>query len=311
MRLSRSRLLPARVSISLANDDVDTARLAAEELEALAAEFQGAAFSAAALTGRGSVELAEGHVEEAIASLDKAWRLWREIDLPYESAQARALLGEARMAAGDEAAAKMELAAARSGYERIGAAADARAVGERLGEDAAVASGSGRRVVRTFMFTDIVTSTDLVGVIGDAAWEDLLGYHDRALRAEFSNRRGQEVRHTGDGFFVAFESAADAIEAAVAIQRRLDAHRREHGFAPWVRIGMHTAEATPKGGDYAGQGVHVAARVGNLGAGEEVVVSADTVAAAGTIRFPLSAPRLETLKGVADPVTVYTVDWRS
>lgn len=310
IRLSRWRLLPAMVTIALAGGDVERARSAAEELEAVAAEFEGPAFAAAALMGRGSVELAAGQPEQAIAALDEAWRLWRDIDLPYESAQARALLGDARLAAGDAAAARMELSAARSAFERIGAASDARAVAERLGDDAGAGPGDGRRVTRTFMFTDIVTSTDLVGVIGDAAWEDLLRYHDRTLRAEFSTHGGQEVRHTGDGFFVAFESAGDAIEAAVAIQRGLENHRRQHGFAPSVRIGMHTAVATPTAGDYAGKGVHVAARVGDLGAAEEVVVSAATLEAAGPIRFPVSDAREETLKGVAEPVTVYTVDWR-
>ena len=94
------------------------------------------------------------------------------------------------------------------------------------------------------MFTDIVTSTDLVGLIGDDAWGELLRWHDRELRSAFANHRGEEVNHTGDGFFVAFERAIDGLECAVDIQRRLARHRHEHGFAPTVRIGLHTAEAS-------------------------------------------------------------------
>ena len=93
------------------------------------------------------------------------------------------------------------------------------------------------------MFTDIVTSTDLVGLIGDDAWGQLLGWHDRELRSAFASHRGEEVHHTGDGFFVAFEAPSDGLDCAVDIQRRLARHRHEHGFAPTVRIGMHTAEA--------------------------------------------------------------------
>ena len=66
-----------------------------------------------------------------------------------------------------------------------------------------------KRVTRTFMFTDIVTSTDLVGLIGDDAWGELLRWHDRELRSAFAQHRGEEVEHTGDGFFVAFERAVD------------------------------------------------------------------------------------------------------
>jgi len=77
-----------------------------------------------------------------------------------------------------------------------------------------------------------------------------------------------------------------------------------------VRIGIHTGEATPQGNDCAGQGVHIAARVGDPGDREEIVASADTLAAAGAIRFPLSEARLETLKGITEPVEVHTIDWR-
>ena len=310
MQLSRSRLLPAKVKIALANDDAEGARIAADELERIATHYERPAFDAGLLTARGAIALSEARPDDAVPLLDRAWRKWRDIDFPYESAQARVLLGEARAASGDETTARMEFDAARAGFERLGAVFDLRSVEELLGEDAAPGGGDGRRVTKTFMFTDIVTSTDLVGLIGDEAWEDLIRWHDRALRSTFLKHRGHEVRHTGDGFFVAFDDAGDGVEAAVAIQRRLAEHRREHGFAPWVRIGVHTAEVIPQGNDFAGQGVHVAARVGDIGEREEIVVSADALAAAGAIRFPLSEARAETLKGISEPVDVHTIDWR-
>ena len=310
MRLSRSRLLPAQVSIALANDDAETAHAAAEELESIAAEFERPAFEAGALAARGAIALDERRTEEAVATLDRAWRRWRDIEFPYESAQARVLLGQARAAAGDEVTGRRDLEAARAAFERLGAVFDVRRVEALLGDEAAPASGDGRRVTKTFMFTDIVTSTDLVELVGDDAWEDLIRWHDTALRSEIAKHRGHEVRYTGDGFFVAFDNAGDAVEAAVAIQRRLASHRREHGFAPWVRIGLHTAEATRQGNDYAGQGIHVAARVGDIGEREEIVISSDALDAAGAIRFPLSDARSETLKGINEPVDVHIVDWR-
>ena len=160
------------------------------------------------------------------------------------------------------------------------------------------------------MFTDIVTSTDLIGVMGDDAWSEVLRWHDRELRAAFGQHRGDEVSHTGDGFFVAFERAADAIDCAVDIQRRLARHRREHGFAPGVRIGLHAAEATRAGRNFTGGGVHVAARVGAAASKDEILVSRDVVADAGPSRFALSEPRSATLKGVKAPVEVQSVEWR-
>ena len=79
------------------------------------------------------------------------------------------------------------------------------------------------------MFTDIVTSTDLVGIIGDDAWEKLLRWHDRELRKSIAEHQGEEVQHTGDGFFVAFEHALDGVECAVDIQRAWSAIARNTG----------------------------------------------------------------------------------
>ena len=160
------------------------------------------------------------------------------------------------------------------------------------------------------MFTDIVGSTDLVGLIGDEAWSEVLRWHDRELRSAFSEHGGEEVDHTGDGFFVAFARPADAIEAAVDIQRRLVRHRKEHGFAPSVRIGLHAAEATRKGRNYTGQGVHVAARVGAAAGKDEILVSEGVLRDAGPIRFQPSEPRSVSLKGVKDPVEVRSIEWR-
>src|SRR5690606_6433379 len=115
---------------------------------------------------------------------------------------------------------------------------------------------------------------------GDSSWNDLISWHDRVLREAFTEHHGVEVRHTGDGFFVSFDAAAEAVRCAVAIQRRLKAHRREHGFAPLVRIGLHSAEASPHGSDYAGHGVHIAARVAAEAQGEELLVSSATLEAA-------------------------------
>jgi class 3 adenylate cyclase len=118
------------------------------------------------------------------------------------------------------------------------------------------------------------------------------------------------VNHTGDGFFVGFPDAKSALDCAVDIQRRLRSHRREQGFAPAIRIGIHAADATRSGGGYTGKGVHVAARIGAEAAAEEILVSLETLAGAGDVDYSVADPRALTLKGVTDPVEVSVVDWR-
>jgi class 3 adenylate cyclase len=168
-------------------------------------------------------------------------------------------------------------------------------------------SSGERRVVKTFMFTDIVGSTALVDVLGDEAWETLLRWHDETLRNFFRMHDGEEVVATGDGFFVGFDSPQSAIACAVAIQRRLADHRRQHGFAPQVRIGLHASDATQVGRDFRGKGVHEASRIAGLAAGSEILASEQTVA--GT-SFEASEPRTVTLKGLTEPIAVVTIDWR-
>jgi class 3 adenylate cyclase len=307
--LGRVSLLPAQVEVALARDDVETARSAIDELDKIAAEFERPAFDAATLTAKGQLALHLGDAEEATGHLDRSWRLWKEVGFPYETARTRLLLGEARAAAGDPGSARMELGAARTTFTRLGAGPDLKRVEELLYESRTV-EPERTRVTKSLVFTDIVTSTDLVGLIGDEAWEKLLQWHDKELPSRFASHRGEVVSHTGDGYFVAFDKPSDAIDAAVSIQRKLAEHRRDTGFALMVRIGIHHVEVTREGADYRGQGVHAAARVGAVAGGEEIAVTRAVLDAAGELKFEVSEPRLVALKGITEPVEVALVDWR-
>jgi class 3 adenylate cyclase len=210
----------------------------------------------------------------------------------------------------------LELHAARSAFDQLGAALDARRIEERL---AGLESGGAQspavrgaaRVVRTFAFTDIVDSTKLAELLGDEAWGKLVHWHNQIIRAVVAEHGGEEIKATGDGFFLAFSDAARAIEAMIAVQRRLADHRDRHGFAPAVRIGLHTAEASQSGLDYMGMGVNYAARIGAAAQGGEILLSDTTLAGATPRRtFAASAERTLQLKGISAPVRVSSIDWR-
>ena len=309
-RLRRCRLLSPLVSMAIAAGDLDTARSAATEAAEIADEFGSSVLKACALQAAGELKLAEGDANASIRSIQDSWRLWNTADLPYEAARARLALGVALRTTGDEDGARLEIQAARGAFEKLGAVLDLRRamdlLGEAVGDGVPKASTPGASVTKTFMFTDIVGSTNLVEVIGDAAWENVLAWHDGALRELFVANCGQEVKHVGDGFFVAFDHPGEAVECAIGIQRKLAQHRRESGFAPEVRIGLHSTDATRKGDDYAGMGVHTAARIGALATGGEVLASRVVIDAAKA-RFPVSEFRAVELKGVSEPVEVATV----
>jgi class 3 adenylate cyclase len=168
-------------------------------------------------------------------------------------------------------------------------------------------SGPDRRVLKkTFMFTDIVKSTNLAEAMGDDAWLELLRWHDETLRSSFAAHSGEEVGTTGDGFFVVFDTPDAAVACAVAIQRRLADHRKQHGFAPQVRIGLHASGAAQVESGFRGMGVHEAKRIADVAEGGEIVASKATVGS----QYPVTEPRTVTLKGISEPMEIVAVDWR-
>jgi class 3 adenylate cyclase len=310
--LHRASLLPAGIEIALAAGDLAAAREAADELASHAERYGTAAIRASAASALGAVQLAEADAGAA-ATLRDAMRLWSDADEPYERARSQSLLSRAYAAAGDLDRAEIEARAAGATFERLGALRDLHATEATL---AALDRGGGAgptthpsAIVRTFVFTDIVDSTRLAELLGDESWETLIRWHDRTIRALVAEYGGEEVKATGDGFFLAFNDPQRAIDCAIAIQRRLTEQRQLEGFAPTVRIGVHQAMARRAGLDYRGTGVNQAARIGALATGSEILVSEVTVAA---LRRAIPEARRETveLKGLRRPVEVVSVDWR-
>ncbi len=141
---TRTRLLDPAVEIFLANDDVEAARAAADELAATAEASRAPLVRAMAARGLGAVLLAEGDGRAALASLRQAWTSWQGLEAPFEAAQVRVLIGRACRALGDEATAQIEFDAARRAFEELGAKPDAALVTAELRVGGAVPVGPER-----------------------------------------------------------------------------------------------------------------------------------------------------------------------
>lgn len=303
----RAKLLPTFVNAALLIGELSEARGASQSLTSIADLYASPAIRAHALAAQASVALEEGDTQAASTAARAAQKLFQEVDLQFNVAEATQLLGRIYLAEDDPDAAEFELLAAQSRFEKLGAqpaAARVRDLLDRMNQT----EPTNRRVAKTFLFSDIVKSTDLVGVIGDEAWMDLLAWHDQTLRDAFKRHDGEEISHTGDGFFVSFESPDDAISAAVSIQRSLADHRRRNGFAPQVRIGLHATEAAEVKGNFHGKGVHEAARIAALAGAGEIIASVSTIDMASTPP-PSNEPRQVELKGVTEPVEVASIVW--
>ena len=302
--LGRSKLLPSAIEIALAADLPELAETHATELAEHAERFDSDLLRIFATQGSGRIAAAEGRDADAVALHRKVVDQLVVEGLPYEAARARYDLAVALMATGSDEMGKLELEAAKAEFEELGARTDLARVAE-ISEIGTVAMTS---VVRTMMFTDIVDSTSLIGAIGDDAWADVLAWHDRTLRDLIANHGGDEINHTGDGFFAAFDAADEAAGCAIDIQRSLRQHQKESGFSPKVRIGIHVGPILEADGVLVGQQVHLAARVGSAARGEEILLSHDTVVALGDA-FRLGNQYDFDAKGIAEPVTVAPLDW--
>jgi DNA-binding CsgD family transcriptional regulator len=120
----RARLLPAYLEIMLATGEVEHARAACQELQALAEAFDADVLRAVAVQGHGALALGHGDARGAIGPLRRAFELWERLEAPYEAARARVLVGRACQALGDDEAAGLEFDAARSVFAELGARPD-------------------------------------------------------------------------------------------------------------------------------------------------------------------------------------------
>jgi class 3 adenylate cyclase len=158
----------------------------------------------------------------------------------------------------------------------------------------------------TIAFSDIESSTMLLDRLGDTDFMALLAWHDRIVRETAEAHRGYIVKSQGDGFMIAFPSAASALRASLTMRDRIAAGYG--GLPVRIRIGLHCGEALRHDDDFYGRTVVIAARVGALALGGEVLVT-DLVynLARGLGTFAFGPPRSAALKGLEGTFDLYPV----
>jgi class 3 adenylate cyclase len=162
------------------------------------------------------------------------------------------------------------------------------------------------RTVLTMLMTDIVDSTKTAGQLGDAAWKQRLGDHNRIVRHELQRFDGREIDTTGDGFLAAFASAEAALRAALSIQHAIAA------AAVQIRAGVHTGEVDVlEGGDLRGIAVHETARIMAVAPGGSVYTSAISRALANGRGLQFKSTGTHPLKGFDVPVELFEVEGSS
>jgi adenylate cyclase len=166
---------------------------------------------------------------------------------------------------------------------------------------------SGRRLAAV-MFTDTVGFTASTQA-DEGHTLDLLRQQSELLRPVLALHHGREIKSTGDGFLVEFDSALKAVQCAVNVQRRIYERNSEGGQASIrIRIGVHLGDVVQNGADILGDAVNIAARIEPLAEPGGVCVSGavyDQVRSKVAEKF--EKLQSKAMKGIEVPMDVYRV----
>ena len=166
-----------------------------------------------------------------------------------------------------------------------------------------------QRKLAAIMFTDMVGYSAL-SQRDDKLAQELLEEHRRLLREIFPRFNGTEIKTIGDAFLIEFNSALEAAQCAIEIQRSL---AKRNADAPaerqiQVRIGIHIGDVVHRDGDVYGDGVNIASRIERLAGPGGICVSMDVerqIRNAVETRFEKLAPT--ELKNISVPMELFRI----
>lgn len=157
------------------------------------------------------------------------------------------------------------------------------------------------RFLGTVLFTDVVSSTELLERVGDATYRQLRADHERMVRLAVESSGGRLMTVTGDGTLSVFDSPTKAVRCAETIS----GDAQDAGIA--IRAGIHTGELERTAMNVTGLAVHIGARVGAAAEPGEVLVSRtvhDLVAGSG---LTFASRGEHELKGVSGAWELFAV----
>jgi class 3 adenylate cyclase len=129
----------------------------------------------------------------------------------------------------------------------------------------------------TFLFSDIEGSSRLWEQY-PRAMQGALARHDTILREAILAQGGVVFKTVGDGYHAVFETATDAVSAALDAQRALVAEAWDAFGLPAteplrVRMAIHTGVAELRDGDYFGPTLNRVARLMDAAHGGQILLS--------------------------------------
>ncbi len=165
------------------------------------------------------------------------------------------------------------------------------------------------RRLSAIMFTDMVGYSKLAQE-NEALSLDLLDEHRKILRPIFEQYNGREIDTAGDSFFIEFQSAVEAANCAIFIQKTLFDRNKSiaAGREINLRIGLHIGDVVFMGQNVHGDGVNIAARLEPIAKPGGICISEDVARQIrNKIGYPVMKLGKSRLKNISMPMQIYCI----
>ncbi|MDH4150593.1 MAG: adenylate/guanylate cyclase domain-containing protein [Betaproteobacteria bacterium] len=160
------------------------------------------------------------------------------------------------------------------------------------------------------LFADVAESTELYREIGDVEALQVISACLTQLISVLPQHQGRLVKTMGDAIMCLFPDSDSAVEAAVDMQRQIDA-LQPGGRSLQIRIGLHTGPVVVGGDDVYGDTVNVAAYLGDAATPGQILIAEATAEGLRTERRTGVRPIFDAvLKATLAKTPVCEVQWR-
>ena len=160
------------------------------------------------------------------------------------------------------------------------------------------------RRLAAILAADVVGYSKLMGEDEAGTLAALRHLRNEVFRPAVADHHGNIIKSMGDGWYVEFSSAGDAVACAIHIQDALGDRETIK-----LRIGLHIGDVTFEEEDIYGDGVNIAARLQEIAAPGAVVISDNARRSIdGKIAAAFNELGSRELKNITEPVVAY--GWR-
>ena len=162
------------------------------------------------------------------------------------------------------------------------------------------------------MFCDVVASTPLRQLVGDARADEVFVGLFADIDAAVTGADGVVVKWTGDGAMSVFTSAGAALDAAVEVQQRAHTYSSRLIDMPRVamRVGVSIGDVSPIADDWHGMPIVQAERLCGAAATDEILASDVVRVLAGSrCAHRMTSAGAYELKGIDGALDVVRVEW--